>query len=708
MTKNIIAFQKGFIVTPNQGIDNRSMAMNVQAELMRLGFMLDQDALEQLGYSDAADIIDFNNEVIDYLLTMMGGKRDYQPFYPGFPQQVMEMSEYECWVNQLRYYYSGCKFEPSPWTETKKVAFEHVKYKMISSGTEEQFEGIFKLLCSSGQSLTPNDLKVIIWFVKNYKVLQFPERIPFKENLSVLLGTLIEEKRDLSNVVFPKLTTTDILRVVVHLSGGDASLPAVPKKHTIERVLSGRRWSAKKVDNPERDKFKFKKFKRAERKIILAMLEASNLDIRDMKLKSQRWIRLGEILHPGEFASLFPRAFNAFQMIRNEKVKSWYGQVDLAFSRSYTEGLEKLSERPGEFVRKLDYLVRKAKGDKMLQLILDQFTKVGEKVSNKVLFEVMDHFENRKVANSNRSIFIKGARKRTPLPTLPALSPKIISLIQDTAFESIKAKFALLEPLGDCWVDEELKKIPLPTNMRSMSDSLVPVVRGQRTPIGGTKNILRPFIHWYDSDGTMDIDLHGFLLKSDGTSPLSFGYNGEHSNIYGCYSGDVRNRRGACAEYVDININTTVRDGYQYFAMIAHNFQNYSFNKIKDCVVGTMELDQAISNKNWKPDTISNCVIPQSTSSYCLIGVYDLKTREYIHLDMDWGVINQYITGRNSRSIFDAIAPYTELPKTSIYDLVMWHVNARGRIVDKASATTHFMFEDFSSNYTKAIELLGV
>lgn len=708
MTKNIIAFQKGFIVTPNQGIDNRSMAMNVQAELMKLGFMLDQDALEQLGYSDAADIIDFNNEVINYLLIMMGGKRDYQPFYPGFPQQVMEMSEYECWINQLRYYYSGCKFEPSPWTETKKVAFEHVKYKMISSGTEEQFEGIFKLLCSSGQSLTPNDLKVIVWFVKNYKVLKFPERIPFKENLSVLLGTLIEEKRDLSNVVFPKLTTTDVLRVIVHLSGGDTSLPAVPKKHIVERVLSGRRWSAKKVENPERDKFKFKKFKRSERKMILAMLEASNLDIRDMKLKSQRWIRIGEILHPGEFAMLFPRAFNAFQMIRNEKVKSWYGQVDAAFSRSYTEGLEKLSERPGEFVRKLDYLVRKANGDKMIQLILDQFTKVGEKVSNKVLFEVMDHFENRKVANSNRSIFVKGARKRTPLPTLPALSPKIISLIQDTAFESIKAKFALLEPLGDCWVDEELKKIPLPTNMRSMSESLVPVVRGQRTPILGTKSVLRPFVHWYDERGTMDLDLHGFLFDKTGTEMQNFGYNGIHSNYIGCYSGDVRHRKGACAEYVDISIPVALRNGFKYFAMVVHNFERYPFSQIKECVVGTTERDIAESSKSWRPDTITNCIIPQSKSTSCLIGIYDLETREYIHLDIDWNEICNYISESSSSSIFDAIKPYIELPKISVYDLVMWHVNARGRIVDKASATTHFVFEDFSSNYTKVIELLGV
>ena len=191
MTKNIIAFQKGIIVTSNIGVDNRNLAMIVQAELMHFGYMLDQDALDQLGHSDAADIKDFHDEVIDYLKEMTGGKRDYRPIYSGFPTQVMEMSEHELWVNQLIGYWSGGSFTANEWTKTKGSAFEHVKYKIVASGTEEDFQGIFTTLAKSGTSLTPNDLNVIKWFVVNYSSLVFPDAIPFKENLCTIFGVLI-------------------------------------------------------------------------------------------------------------------------------------------------------------------------------------------------------------------------------------------------------------------------------------------------------------------------------------------------------------------------------------------------------------------------------------------------------------------------------------------------------------------------------------
>lgn len=702
MTRNIIAFQKGLLVIPNVGIDNRDMAMNVQAELMHFGYMLNQDALEQLGHADSADIVDFYNEIIEYLRIMTGGLRDYKPIYPGFPIQVMKMSESELWYNQLLGYWLGGSFTAEEWTEPFKSAFEHVEYKVIQSGNEQDFMNIFKSLVSSGQSLTPNDSQVILWFIEHQPSLEFPEVIPFKENLCSIIGKLVELKRSLETVKLPKLTTTDVLRIVVFLSGGDISLPAVPNK-TISVRSGWRGYSTQ--SNPEREAFKFKKFKRSERRIILGLLEASNLDVKEMKLKDQRWIRIGEILHPGEFQHQFPRAYKAFDRLRNEKISSWYGDVQRAFNESFPKGLNKLAERPGEFMRRLDYLVRNAKGN-MLQQILDVFSRIAVGSSNKVLFEVYSHFEERRKTKSNRSIMIKGARKRTKLPDLPAIDSKIVDIIQSKIFETIKEKFKLLPEIGDCWIDEELKKIPLPTNMRSLNDSLVPLIRGQRVPIPGEKTVLRPFIHWYDERGILDIDLHGYLFGKN--QVVSFGFNGIHNSNLGCYSGDVRHRRGACAEYVDININKAAKEGYRYFLMIAHNFNGGALSDIKECVAGVMERDNAQANSLWKPDTIQNCMLLNSSSRMTMIGVYDLFTREYIHLDLDFGDFQQYVNRSESSDFFNALKPYIELPKVSVYDLLLWHVEARGRLVSKETAQTHFLFDDFKSSYTKTIEYMGI
>lgn len=703
MTKNIIAFQKGFLCTPDIRVDNRNMAMTVQAELMKFGYMLTEDAFIQLGHSDASDIKEFYAEVIDYLKEMTGGKRDYTPIYPGFPEQVMEMSEFELWFNQLVGYYMGGSFTPNEWTKTKQSAFEHVKYKMIASGTEEDFQRIFLTLVSSGTSLTPSDTKVIKWFIHNYKPLIFPNIIPFKENLCAIFAILLTDGRDLSTVKLPKLTATDILRIVVAMSGGDISLPAVPNKTISQRSRFSRRYTT--VENPEREAFKFKKFTRKERRFILNLIDSSNVDVREMKLKAQRWIRLGEILHPGEYSNQFPKAYQLFQKIRNEKVTSWYGEVQRTFKQSFDAGLTKLSERPGEFLRRLDWLVR-ANGQARFQSILNVLNKVALNSSNKVLFEVYDHFEKRIDPVRNRTIMIKGARKRTSLPDLPGIAKEKVADIQSAIFDALKVKFQSLPELGDCWIDEELKKIPLPTNMRSLNDSLVPIVRGQRVPMATEKKVIRPFIHWFDERGNLDIDLHGFLLGNSGST--SFGYNGIHNSRIGCYSGDVRYRRGACAEYVDIDVKEAIEAGYKYFIMVAHNFNGGALSEIKECVAGIMEREYPERNHTWLPSTITNSMSLKSAARMALICAYDLETREYIHLDLDFGNFESYVHSGRGSEFMNALHPYLSLPKVSVYDLLQWHVEARGRLVSKETAATHFLYDDFGSSYTKTIEYMGV
>ncbi|MGV8961850.1 MAG: hypothetical protein ACOH2V_00445 [Candidatus Saccharimonadaceae bacterium] len=696
MNKNTIAFQKGLIVINVIGIDNRCMAMTVQAELMKFGYMLTPEALDALGHSDAADIKDFHSEVIDFLLDMTGGKRNYQPIYPGFPKQVMDMTEMDLWINQFIGYYGNGSFTPCPWLDTKKAAFEHVKYKPIELGTEEEFARVFTTLAGSGQALTPNDTHIIGWFVNTQDFLVFPTSMPFKELLCTIMGIMIKIGRGLETVQLPKLTTTDVLRIAVYMSWGDISLPAVPPKH-IGRY-------GRNNANPSREAFKFRKFKRAERKFILALLESSNLDVREMKLKAQRWIRLGEILHPGEYGTIFPRSFQAFQRLRNEKVVSWYGEVQKAFQMSFDVGLAKLSERPGEFLRRLDWMLRTSDLARC-QSIFNVMSKIGIISSNKVLFEVYDHFEKRRDPSIDRKIMIKGARKHTSLPDLPAISKEKVDAVQATIFEILKTKFSALPELGDCWIDEDLKKIPLPINMRSLADTLVPLVRGQRISFGTGKRIIRPFIHWFDPDGSIDIDLHGFLFGPKQT--VNFGYNGIHSSTIGCYSGDVRHRRGACAEYVDIDVEAALVYGYDHFIMVAHNFNGGKLSDIKECVAGVMEREFPEANSTWKPDTIVNAMKLTGDSRMTLVAAYDLKTREYIHLDLDFDTFATSLR-TSSGSFLDGIKPYMKSPKVSVYDLLLWHVEARGRVVSKETATTHFLYDDFSTSYTKTIEFMGI
>jgi hypothetical protein len=57
----------------------------------------------------------------------------------------------------------------------------------------------------------------------------------------------------------------------------------------------------------------------------------------------------------------------------------------------------------------------------------------------------------------------------------------------------------------------------------------------------------------------------------------------------------------------------------------------------------------------------------------------------------------------------DAVRPYMEAPKFSLYDLVMMHVEARGgEIVEVENAETKFNFDDYSYSYINTLLLMGV
>jgi hypothetical protein len=693
MNKNIVQFRNGFINLPNAKADNYALAMSVVSELMQFGYVLDESAIDNLRKASVEDITSFHNEVIDYLKEMTGSGRNYSPFWKGFPEQVMQKSECELWLHQIVHYMSNGSYEPNEWTKQRPTAFENPKYTKITAGDEDKFLSIFTDLVSVNNSLTPDDMEIVEWFVNNNLELRFPNVIPFKENLCTLAGLGID---------VPVKTVTDVLRIAVHMSGGDISLPKVPSKK-----VRANSWSRTLVDNTARDSFKFKKFKRAERRYILGLLEKTNCMASEAVLKDQRWIRLGEILHPGEYKNKFPRAFKMFDKIRNHKVQSWYGEVDSAFKVSFEEGLKKLSERPGELMRRLDWLLR-SNGKERRELIFSTLDKVAPKVSNKVIFELYSHLEKRRNPVMNRSIMLKGARSRTKLPDLPAIGYDTVDSVQKTLESALMGKFASLDKLGDVYVDEELKNIPLPTNMRSASSSLKPTIRGQRTPIGNKDaKYIRAFVHWFDKNGREDIDLSGLFIGMGKKTHI--GWNGSHNGEQlGCYSGDIRYKQGPCAEYLDINVLGALKEGYKYAIINAANYEGRSFESVPECVAGYMEREHMQANEIFVPKTIANCTRLTSESSQTLVSVIDLEAREVIHLDIDQSGIP--VASANFDAIMEAVKPYCEPPAFSVYDLILLHVDARGGnlVEDKDEAETSFMFDEFSSSYVETLKLMGV
>lgn len=709
MNKTIVTLQKRLVSLPDDGMDNRKAVATVQANLMGYGYMLSQDAFIAMSKADMSHIEVWHNEAIAFLRKMTG-EGVYRSFHKNFPQDVLSKTNSELLWEMLLNYWTTNKWEPAPPALAREVSFENVTYTMLEPADDTRFQKIFTDLVSINTSLTEQDMEVVKWFVTTGQPLVFPAAIPFKENLCTLAALGLD---------VPVKTPTDVLRIAVFMSGGDVMLPKVPRALSKVKSMSssfGKRFSIVEQKNPERDLFKFKHFKRAERRYLLGLLEKTHCNPAEMVLKSNRWVRLGEILHPGEYAKQFPKVLAAFTAIRRglpntdgkrgkkknaPRPLSWYGQVDKAFNKSFEQGITILAQRPGEFMRRLDVLVRKNTGSSAtqkanLQAVFTAIREAAKGASNKVLFEAYLHFQKRLEPVTGRSIFIKGAKKRTELPNLPAIPQSIVDEIGSVIFSTLREKFAALSPLGTCWIDERLKDIPLPANMRSTSLALKPTIRGQHIPFNDpTTKTIRPFLHFKKPNTQGTIDLSAVLIGDRKNAIVA--WNHQREGDICLHSGDSMGRVGECAEYVDIDIEKALAAGYKYVLIQLHNWnQQKALNDNNN--FGIMERSFPKSNALWMPETISNChIITVANRVNCAI--IDLVNRSYIIVDEE-GDAN----GINNASVLDfsKVSNYTAKPKVSVYDLLLMHVEGRGKqVLLENGPETIFNFDDFCHSYEK-------
>ena len=672
MNRNLIAFRKGLVtfnVTEQRGIMTITKTADLQNLLMSHGYILSEDAFNNLTQANLNVIENLIKDISNHFIETVGNadSRELEELFADGEEDVVTSFQ-----SYLQLVWGGFDNLEIP------QVYESVKFTQIEYVDETEFKKIFTNLVQIGTALTPVDFEIVEWFAKEYGDKNImPNSIPFKENLCMVASL---------GMNVPVKTSTDVLRIATYMSNGTTDLILPPKMYRPNA------WSSEKAINPKRALAMFKKFSRSERRYLLSLLEKV-VDVKEMVLHRGRWIRLGEILHPGDYATRYPLTMKAFKELRNTKVKSWYSELDNAFLKSMKAGLKKLSERPGEFARRLDHLLRYYSQEQML--VLDTFKSIGSGISSKVLWELYSHFGTR-TEEVSRSIWIKGARKPTTLPTLEPMDFDVVAIIQDTLIELITNRFASLDKLGNVFIDTELKKIPVPTNMRTLQDATKVVIRGTRMPLTVSKKVIRPYIHWtegIDLDLSMSfIDYNGNVAKCDYTE-VSPDKSVRHS-------GDVIPRvKGQWAEYIDINLKD---NPYKYGLLTVHNFAGTSLEDV-GAVIGFMERDNLKSSKKWSPDTIENSFKVSSQGSNVNLLIIDFETNEWILVDEDSSGIP--ISSRND--VVKYIDNLSKEPKLSVYDVLEMHVSVRGNKIEEITEDNEedvdikFTFDEFSTSYEK-------
>lgn len=627
----------------------------LQKNIASLGFILAPEMCQRLGCLPLEKVEVFYKELIGALKELVGAHREFRPMYPNFPHQVMEMSEAQLYWNAIVHYctnrlVSFVKRERSP-------LLEHSEPKVIHLGTREDFEHLFSLIVSAKTSISAQDKADVIWFISQYRddiIRLLPDAIPCRENLAIVGAALVRFTKNGSAWLSGRVqTATDILRLAVAMSDGDVSLATAAK---------------------------FTKFTRGERSLFLSWIDRCANPTEDMLRWKGRWIRLGERLHPGDYSKRFPKAFAAFDVLRNDlQFETFNGLVEKhLLSGEETGAVSLLSSRPGELARRLDHLLRTAKAP---DFVVDAFRQKASSVSTPVLLQAMTHFARRGESSGLRTIFPKGKIAKVQaiqnnLPQLPTGADKTITEICE---QTLIQRFRALPPLGRCYLDDRMTDYLVPFSQRSAAKTLRTLVRGSRLPMPDCK-VLRFFLWWRNGSSRTDIDLSAALYDAElkYVDVVSY-YN--LKNFGGCHSGDIVDAPQGAAEFIDIDVELTKAAGVRYVVMSINSFTMQPYCDLPECFAGWMARQSAGSGEIFEPRTVQDKVDIASDTRVCLPAVFDFVEMRVLWMDITlngqpyWNNVQNNLSG-----VALMLRAMLGLKKTSLHTLFGLHIKARGQL----------------------------
>jgi hypothetical protein len=659
--QSILARRNMILVEGSNSVLSEVLLATAAKNVESLGYLFSPELITVVRTMEDQQFIEWYKELSSILKEAVGSHVSYRPMYPNFPSSVMEADESELYINAIIHYLTGLL--PHDEIHERFPLFESTKPRVLRPATIEDYYSIIRGLISSKTSLSASDKEEVVWSISNILDIShiLPKEIPMKENLAFVVATLLaEEKAIISDLSGYIKTATDVLRLAVALSDGDVSLAANTR---------------------------FKKFKRAERRLILGLLDKINHPTEDMLKHRGQWVRLGEILHPGEFKNKFKTAHQAFDTLRNNKsFPTFAGKVEKALiERDLKEAVKLLSKRPGEMARRLDHLIRMSDTP---DLVINAFRQVAGEVSTPVLLQVRTHFLNRNSDNKLRVIFPKGnvAKAVGIENNLPELAEGICLSVVDICENALKNAFSQLPELGKVYIDPILKDMNVPFSMRSASKSLKTLVRGSRfeMPKGDT---IRFFTWWKQGrNDRIDIDLSAMLFDENFLYMNHISYTNLKSDKCRAYhSGDITDAPYGAAEFIDIDIPSFVKHGGRYIMMQLYSFTEQFYCDMPECFAGWMIRQNPGSGEIFEPKTVENKVDLAAKSRIAIPVIMDLIERKVIWCDLSLTKHPEYynnVEGNLSATTLMGLS-MTSLVKPTLYDLFQLHGEARGTIVQE-------------------------
>lgn len=714
---------------------SKKLVNAIKEQLLDLGYVITFKLEEALSKLSLTEIEVYNKLLFETLSENIGTNFTHTPLYRKFPEGVPE-NTHHLWIKRLasltlqntitetspdkvhilscghivhedfwdRKNYSACPicerkvdlsshFFLNP--DARKPLTEKTDLKLIDLGQDLKIyvKNIFTSLLNRKTSLSPSDLELLNLIIEEYSnEIDTWEisTIPLKETLAIVsakINTFDFLKKHLK-------TSTDILRYVVALNSGDVSLLEPPK---------------------------FKSLPRSKRRNILSIMNDFNIDnlTEDILRHDLDWKRLGEILHPFEYAKKFPKVATAFIVLRetisNKKLSTIVNEVqktksfvlkgkklkfknyaskfnDFIANKQFDELFTLLSQKPGELGRRLDLVLRTINHSDYSK-ILNIFKISVENISTPILSTLTGYLTYRtNKSTTDRVYFPKGniSKVRCSVDTREPLHIDALNFVEVIKSELLK-RSSKLKTYNYSIVDSKLKNIIVPFNERSLSKSLISIPRGSKIKVEEGKTI-RMFIHWMESEESGRVDLDSSFLFYD----ENWKYIGQcafndrnFGNSAALHSGDLTSAPAplGASEFVDLYIDKLKSVKVKYVVSEVYSFNSIPFEKLGSAYAGYMVRDKVNEGEIFEPSTVKQKFDLQGESTVIMPFILDIENFELTWTDIHLTErVNSYQSVESHKATLDKMCKslidyFNSGVRPDMYELSIIHASTRSNRV---------------------------
>lgn len=674
--------KKVIVPATNRNSSEEKVAMKYPVaftlNMQSLGFMPSEKLLNALSNLSYDEFVDVTDDIYSQLVELAGSRANMIPMYPDFPEVMMSLSDEQLFIDAIMHYFTKDVWE-ARFQEKIRINTESLlKLKVIELGSEEDLMSYIPALANSSVAMSESQKENLAFLLCRYhnKIVFDMFDMKNKENMAYTIETLYNftGHKILAFIVAEKhvKTSTDILRLAMALCKGDYTLAS--HKHNL------------------------KSLKRADRRFILELLnqvcESNKQVIEDASRYQGLWVVIGEILHPGDYANKYPKAYEFFNTIRNEKARSWYSKVEKAYAGKDLKVLiELLSQRPGEYARRLERTIRFAlENDASAIDIINAFALVADKVDTTILLQMSQFFLDKYTRPVNVRTFIpKGnlAKVYAIQDNRNPISMIYWALACKVCREALIKKFSEREKLGKVYIDPAIAGYAVPLKLRNASKQLYSMARGSRIQLPEEATVLRMY-QWWKNPGCIDLDLTAMFIDENFnavTDDVSY-WNLRNKEIDCVHSGDIRSAKNGATEFIDVPIKKLREKGVKYVVMTVSSYSSIPFCNLEECFAGIMALEEVKpGEKTFDP---AKSIVRSDIASDARMTtpfLYDVETHEIIWIDaavtgdIDQGPIN---TVNYKNNFVNAVRGMVYASYPQLIHLIELHCMAReAEVVDK-------------------------